>query len=601
MKPKQTEDVRVLNDGLHSKRTQNAIRKLFTTYDLKNAVLYQFIVSGSQDREEYQASIKALMRHIRTKCRAEYIGAYEVGEEKNGLHTHTFVIIETVKHFPSDLLSVAAGGFIARRIKRTGLSVRIEPPKNRMHGGAMFARMDTPAKLENCINWAGYILKPRSKDDVPGRETYFGSEFTSNIAKREAQRQKHRDALLKTTATPSLFADLQREEATSSKESTHEAITPPQCTGPASTSPKASSSEKATGQGQPIDAAHASSKDSTGSTSEALVRTRPAASSEAAAAARQGNQAGNEQQDRTSGAGPDCQQGEVANSLESIFAPAPKPVSHKFMNNPEATKLPNRGVRQLTIDFPKQKNQTGEDCSDPWADEANTAPATAVGYEGVNYSFHACMRTSEMAYLANASSAVSDSSCPNGASTTPNSYASIALATDRAVGSLKANSMTISRLAVCSASRYVTRNFGIGWESGKRAHRIPESPLHNDTIVKVTTGADVTLSPAERYVCSRYEEAVDAGLDVEALRLYLLAHGIKRTPAMLLHELDNLCEFAGYSASHPAPPKEDVPAFDKLIDSDPDRSSSPKPVRSRTAYDTALVGRKNYLTLAGAG
>ena len=66
-----------------------------------------------------------------------------------------------------------------------------------MHGGALFARMDTPEKLENCINWTGYIVKPRSKDNVPGRETYFGSEFISNIGKREAQRQKHRDALHK--------------------------------------------------------------------------------------------------------------------------------------------------------------------------------------------------------------------------------------------------------------------------------------------------------------------------------------------------------------------------------------------------------------------
>jgi hypothetical protein len=174
---------------------------VFKTHDLKNAVLYHIILSGSQDKAVYQATMKALMRHIRTKCRAEYMNAYEVGEEKGGLHCHMFVIIETAKHFPSDLLDVREGQWIARRIKHKtmGHSIRIEPPKNAMHGGAMFARMNTPAKLENCINWATYQLKPRSKDGVPGRETYSGSEFVSNIEKREAQRQKHRDALTKSS------------------------------------------------------------------------------------------------------------------------------------------------------------------------------------------------------------------------------------------------------------------------------------------------------------------------------------------------------------------------------------------------------------------
>jgi hypothetical protein len=220
MKPKHTDDVRVLNDGLHSKRALNTVRQLLTAHDLKDAVLYQIILSGSQSKPEYQATMKALIRHIRTKCRAEYIGAYEVGEEKGGLHTHMFVIIEAKHHFPSDLLDVREGEWIARRIKRTGLSIRIEPPKNRMHGGAMFARMNTPAKLENCINWATYILKLRSKDDVPGRETYFGSEFVSNITKREAKRQKYRDAL----TTPSPAAPSAAEE-TEQPKGNHEDIT----------------------------------------------------------------------------------------------------------------------------------------------------------------------------------------------------------------------------------------------------------------------------------------------------------------------------------------------------------------------------------------
>jgi hypothetical protein len=189
------------NGGLHSTRKLNTLNQFLTTHDLKQAVLYQFILSGST-KDEYQATMKALMRHIRTKCRAEYIGAYEVGDEKGGLHAHAFVIIETAKHFPSDLLDVSEGQWIARRIKRKNISIRIEPPKNPMHAGAMFARMNTPEKLADAMKWASYCLKVRSKNDVPGRETYFGSEFAANITKREAQRQKHRDALTKSTKTP---------------------------------------------------------------------------------------------------------------------------------------------------------------------------------------------------------------------------------------------------------------------------------------------------------------------------------------------------------------------------------------------------------------
>jgi hypothetical protein len=158
--------------------------------------MYQFILSGST-KDEYQATMKKLMQHIRTKCRAEYIGGYEVGAEKNGLHCHMFVIIETAHYRPADLLDVREGQWIARRIKRKKLSIRIEPPKNRMHGGQMFARMNTPEKLADCIKWCSYHVKARSKDDVMGREIYFGSEFVSNIAKREEQRQKRRDALTK--------------------------------------------------------------------------------------------------------------------------------------------------------------------------------------------------------------------------------------------------------------------------------------------------------------------------------------------------------------------------------------------------------------------
>lgn len=62
------------------------------------------------------------------------------------------------------------------------------------------------------------------------------------------------------------------------------------------------------------------------------------------------------------------------------------------------------------------------------------------------------------------------------------------------------------------------------------------------------------MTPAERYIAAHYERAVDQGLDLEALRLYLLAHGIKRTPAQVRHELDEVYGFYQYADTHPAPP-----------------------------------------------
>lgn len=74
------------------------------------------------------------------------------------------------------------------------------------------------------------------------------------------------------------------------------------------------------------------------------------------------------------------------------------------------------------------------------------------------------------------------------------------------------------------------------------------------------------MTPAEKYVAAHYERAVDLDLDVEALRLYLLAHGIKRTPAQVRHELDEAYGFFGYADSHLAPTKPSVGDWDKATD-----------------------------------
>jgi hypothetical protein len=94
------------------------------------------------------------------------------------------------------------------------------------------------------------------------------------------------------------------------------------------------------------------------------------------------------------------------------------------------------------------------------------------------------------------------------------------------------------------------------------------------------------MTPAEKYIASHYEAAVDQQLDMEALRLYLLSHGVKRTPAQVVHELEVVFGFWGYASSHPAAPKADVAKLDALID------RTPLKARTRICLDYSISRRQ---------
>lgn len=374
------------NGGLHSRRALKSVQQAMTTHGLKKPILYQIIMSGKSTKGEYQATIKRLIEHIRTKCKAEYVGAYEVGTEKGGLHCHMFVIVETLHHFPgNDVLNVSAGNFIARRIKRTGMSITIEPPKNTMHDGQMFARMDTPAKLANCIDWCTYILKVRSKDAVPGRETYFNSCHAANARKREAKRQKYRDALEKSSVTPQATPFL------------------------------------------PID--------------PSMGRAEPSLTEK-------------ETQDESSTTEGNC---------------------------PESS---------------SQADSTSQDHSGPY--------------------------------------------------TGPSSNPELGSARPR----MRVPAPSASGPSSEAQARPGQAHGGAAGPAGEADLPITDNP------------GGTMLTSAQKYIASRYEQAVDLGLDVEAVRRYLLAHGIKHTPAQVVHQLDNVLCFAGYAASHLAP-LVDVRAYDR--------------------------------------
>ncbi len=76
-------------------------------------------------------------------------------------------------------------------------------------------------------------------------------------------------------------------------------------------------------------------------------------------------------------------------------------------------------------------------------------------------------------------------------------------------------------------------------------------PEVGENLAEPTKGDELT--PADKYIAGKYEKAIGQKLDVEAIRLYLLSHGIKRTPGQVTFDLDEQYGFYGYAASHPAP------------------------------------------------
>lgn len=101
---------------------------------------------------------------------------------------------------------------------------------------------------------------------------------------------------------------------------------------------------------------------------------------------------------------------------------------------------------------------------------------------------------------------------------------------------------------------------GIRLKPERHQGAINASEAHNND-----KGIDLKLTPAQTYLCRLYETCVDADMDVEAVRLYLLDQGIRKTPAMIVDDLEHTFGFLGYAESHPAPAKPDTVKLDALI------------------------------------
>ena len=73
------------------------------------------------------------------------------------------------------------------------------------------------------------------------------------------------------------------------------------------------------------------------------------------------------------------------------------------------------------------------------------------------------------------------------------------------------------------------------------------------------------MTPAQKYIASLYEQAVDACLDTNQVRRYLLDRGVLRTPGQVAWELEHEFGFIGYADSHQPAPAMSQAAYDRAV------------------------------------
>jgi len=133
--------------------------------------------------EPYHEALTALVARLRRKgVPCQWRAALEDDGSKH-LHMHIFLLVEAFASNPDHTLNRKADGWLLTLAAKTGISVRINPPRSAIHFQSDGTRNNyatlpksKPAKLADCIEWISYLYKMRSKPDR--REIYFASRPT---------------------------------------------------------------------------------------------------------------------------------------------------------------------------------------------------------------------------------------------------------------------------------------------------------------------------------------------------------------------------------------------------------------------------------------
>jgi hypothetical protein len=76
-------------------------------------------------------------------------------------------------------------------------------------------------------------------------------------------------------------------------------------------------------------------------------------------------------------------------------------------------------------------------------------------------------------------------------------------------------------------------------------------------------GPQMILTAAQKYLASLYERCIDADMDTDEIRRYLLAKGVVRTPGQVAWELEHVFAFTGYADNHIPKPVISVQQWDR--------------------------------------
>ena len=96
-------------------------------------------------------------------------------------------------------------------------------------------------------------------------------------------------------------------------------------------------------------------------------------------------------------------------------------------------------------------------------------------------------------------------------------------------------------------------------------NKTPLKPANQALAVSHNKDKDVMLTSSQNYLCSIYEQCIDNDMDVESIRLHLINNGVPKSLTQIKFDLDVVYSFTGYFDSHPAPSKQSVDEFDKLV------------------------------------
>lgn len=184
---------KLINGGMHNTRAYLRLREMIEGNDYTEAHLYHLVLFPLESQpslKDYQSAVKAIcLKLSRAGIAYKWRAALELDDVKEkkgkGLHYHIFLMIEgnTVvngkKVDKREFFGIRDNQWLRPMLKERGIALYMAPPQDEMHNGNPYATLpkSNQAKIDDCLTWASYIVKSRSKIEYSPthKTTYFSS------------------------------------------------------------------------------------------------------------------------------------------------------------------------------------------------------------------------------------------------------------------------------------------------------------------------------------------------------------------------------------------------------------------------------------------